>query len=391
MALFKKKKDEDYEDEYDDEEEEEEPRRPLRRKFTKSKDFKDLNPSDKKKRKEPPKPWGKKERFLVLVLILLTAGTSGYLALTARDWKLPGLPRIEMPVLSNLNPFKEETIVIEGNNMEKQKSERAVNEFTKIAENLSGVYGLYVIRLKDGSNYGVNENKKFQAASLIKLPVMVGMYMEEEEGRLNLNNKYKLRNSDKVAGAGSLYSKPAGYEITYRNLIRLMGSQSDNTAFNIARKLLGDEKVAEITTNMGMKNTNIEDNETSPEDIGVLFEELWNARLQSPERPPATRGEALRAGSDGGQGNIITKEHAEELLEFLTNTSYENWISAGIPEGIRIAHKYGREVHTVNDAGIIFAKDPFIMVILSKGVVEREADNVFPELAGVIYSVETDY
>jgi hypothetical protein len=38
--------------------------------------------------------------------------------------------------------------------------------------------------------------------------------MEEEQGSIDLDTKYKIKNSDKVAGAGSLYSKPEGYEIT---------------------------------------------------------------------------------------------------------------------------------------------------------------------------------
>src|SRR3989344_7022306 len=72
-------------------------------------------PSSKLRRikKEPPKPWGRKERLLVLALILLTAGTSGFLSLSARAWKLPGLPRIKAPKVS-VPFFGEETIILEG-------------------------------------------------------------------------------------------------------------------------------------------------------------------------------------------------------------------------------------------------------------------------------------
>ena len=50
-------------------------------------------PQTLRKKKIPKKPWGKKERFFVLFVILLTAGVSGFLALSSRSWKLPGLPR----------------------------------------------------------------------------------------------------------------------------------------------------------------------------------------------------------------------------------------------------------------------------------------------------------
>ncbi|MBI3443509.1 serine hydrolase, partial [Candidatus Woesebacteria bacterium] len=67
-----------------------------------------------------------------------------------------------------------------------------------------------------------------------------------------------------------------------------------------------------------------------------------------------------------------------------------DWIVKGIPEDVRVAHKYGRELHVVNDAGIAFTDKPFILVIMSKGIVEKEADAIFPELARIVYDVQTE-
>jgi beta-lactamase class A len=217
---------------------------------------------------------------------------------------------------------------------------------------------------------------------------MAGMFIEKEKGSLSLDTKYSLKNSDKVAGAGSLYSKAEGYEITYRDLVRLMGKQSDNTAFKIVRNILGDTKINEVIRQVGMEKTSLEENKTTPKDIGVFFENLWKAHMQTPER------------SNGGQGEIISKESADEILDYLTDTSFENWLAAGIPKDIRIAHKYGRETHVVNDAGIVYSSDPsgsetlkgrrpYVVVIMTKGVVEREADGIFPELSRLIYNQMT--
>jgi beta-lactamase class A len=323
-----------------------------------------LNPSDKKRRKEPVKPWSRKERILILVLIILTAGTSGFLAVSAGDYKLPGFPRIKFSIPSVEKFFKGETIVLEGIRDEQMKTDQVVDKLNEATLNLSGVYGLKVIRLNNGSSYGVNDNEIFQAASLIKLPLMAAMYIRSEIGNLDLDSKYTLKNSDKVTGAGSLYGKPAGYQITYRNLIRLMGKQSDNTAFNICRKLIGDKEIDSAALKIGMDVTNVENNETSPSDVGVFFEELWN-------------------------GNIVNKENKDELLEFLTDTSFENWIPEGVPGDVRVAHKVGIETHVINDAGIVYAKSPYVVVILSKGVVEREANQAFPELSKIIYEAES--
>lgn len=328
----------------------------------KNSDFKDLKPENKRKRKEPIKPWGKGERVLILVFMLVTVGLSAYFAMSARDWKLPNMPRLISP---DINPFKADTITIEGNDLDRKSADKAVSEFKDQTYKLTGTYGLYVVRLESGYSYGVYQDEVFQAASLIKLPIMVGMYMEAEKGNLDLDAKYTLKNSDKVGGSGSLYSKPEGTVLSYRDLIRYMCKESDNTAFNISVHKLGDEEIGKIITSIGMKHTSLDTNSTSPADIGLLYQRLWN-------------------------GELIGSKDKEELLNFLTNTIYENWITPGIPSDVRVAHKYGREVKVVNDAGIIYSKNPFVLVILTKGVIESQADQMFPSLAQSIFQVESE-
>jgi len=355
MGIFrgrKKEKDEDYEESGE---------RVVRRRSTR-KSFNETKPGRRRK-KEPPKLWGRKERLFVFAILTLTVGISATLSLSARSWKLPGLPRIKLPSISLPN-FGERTIIIEGNKDDKRKAEDMVVYFNGKTKNLSGVYGLYVVRLDNGSSYGVNELEIFEAASFIKLPVMAGMYIQAESGSLDLETKHTLLADDKVGGSGSLVGKPAGYTLIHKDLVRLMGKQSDNTAFNIARNILGDEEIENVIKHIGMANTSLFENETTPYDIGTFFEELW-------------------------KGNVVSEESRDEILEFLTDTIYEEHLVAGIPDDVSVAHKYGREVHVVNDAGIIFTDEPFIIVIMSKGVVESEADEIIPELAQIVYEVET--
>jgi len=105
MALFsKKKKTEEEELELEDGGEE----KSGGKRVFKKKDFKDLNSDNKKTRREPKKPWGKKERILVASLLLLTAGISAYLWIISSG----GLSKIGID-FSKI--FGEETIIIEGN------------------------------------------------------------------------------------------------------------------------------------------------------------------------------------------------------------------------------------------------------------------------------------
>ncbi len=111
MGIFGKKKEEEFEEE-DDEltpDEERQDRRLTRK-------FKDLKPENKKKRKEPPKPWGKKERMIVLFALVSTVIISGILTLSDSGFGNFGFPKfsfnLENVSFDKFNIFKEETIEI---------------------------------------------------------------------------------------------------------------------------------------------------------------------------------------------------------------------------------------------------------------------------------------
>jgi hypothetical protein len=217
-------------------------------------------PGSRKKKKDSG-PWGKKERILIFYVLLATILTSVILAFSARNWKMPGLPRISFP------SFRSGTIVIEKDKTGLDEAAiETISSFKEKTKSLSGVYGLYVIRLSSGVSYGVNENDVFEPASLNKLPIMLAMYIEEEKGDIDLETTYILKDNDKVAGSGSLYGKSEGYELTYRDILSYMGKESDNTAANIARNILGEENIKQAIDIAGMDNTVVigDDQKTTP-------------------------------------------------------------------------------------------------------------------------------
>lgn len=331
MAIFGRKK----ETEYDEEEE-------VLEKFP----VKDLKPENKKRRTEPPKPWGKKERLIVLSFLLGTVLVSGALAAGSRNWKLPNLPRLSVPSLPriNLNFFQGETITIGGKRLDprlEEAKEKTLEEFQDKTRSLSGTYAFYVVDLNKDYPFGENEEEVLTAASLIKLPLIAFIYDQAEKGKINLNEV------------------PKGANLTYRDLAQEMGKKSNNQAQIVAVKALGEDNLSLFIQNIGMGKTSYSTNTTTAADIGLFFQKLWNKE-------------------------IVSEKSRDEILNYLTNTIYEDWIKKGIPEA-RVAHKYGREVHVVSDAGIVFANEPFILVVMSEGIIDKEADVFIPEIAAFIF------
>lgn len=329
----------------------------LRRKKDDEEDEKGGSPEVPKKRRrrkkeEPPKPWGKKERVLVLGLLLSTVVGASVLALSARAWKLPGAPRIELPT-----DVFQETYEFEGKKPVRDTS-KVISDFNDLTKEASGVYGLYVINLNTDESFGVNQDEVFQAASLIKLPVIAEMYSKAEDKEINLDQEYSLKNSDKVGGSGSIAGQPAGTVYTYRELLDYMGQQSDNTAFNVCRDLLGDSSIDQYTQSIGLTHTSLADNTTTPRDIGIYFKKLWS-------------------------GKLVNKTNRDAILKSLTDTIYEDYIPVGVPD-VRVAHKFGKEVNVTNDAGIVFGKSPYVIVVMSKGIVDAEGAQLIPEIAAMV-------
>jgi beta-lactamase class A len=367
MGLFgRNKKEEEFDAEggYSDEEGFNEEEELKDRKLTRK--FRDLNPRNKRKRKEPPKPWGKKERVLILGFFLVTTVLAAGMFLFSHDFKFPGLPKITISKINLKNPFGEEIIEIgqKGNaSQNDQKAQAAVSFFNDEVKPLSGFYGFTVLRFDDGVSYGVSSDGKFQGASLLKLPLMVLMYKMSEDGTLNLGTKYTLKSADKVSGSGVLYTAKVGTIYTYRELAEYMGKDSDRTAYKIIKDVVGESALKDYLTEIGMKNTNIDTGDTTPNDIKLLLQKLWN-------------------------GNLVNQTDRDEILGFLENTIYENWITAGVPKGVVVAHKFGQDAAVLADGGIIFAKNPYILVIMGNGITEHDADILFPKVSKDVYDVE---
>jgi beta-lactamase class A len=361
MRLFgKKKEEEEFDDEEGFNEEEELKDRKLNRKF------RDLNPENKRKRKEPPKPWGKKERMLVLGFFLVTTVLAAGMFLFSHEFKFPGLPRITISKINLKNPFGEEIIEIgQKSNVSQndQKAKEAISLFNNEIKPLSGFYGFSVVRLSDGVSYGVSSDGKFQGASLLKLPLMVLIYKMSEEGKLNLDTKYILKDDDKVKGSGILYTAKVGTVYTYRQLVEFMGKDSDRTAYKVLKDVVGDTQFKNYLTEIGMKDTNIDTGYTTPNDIELLLQKLWSLSL-------------------------VNQKDRDEILGFLENTIYESWITAGVPKGVIVAHKFGQDAGVMADGGIVFAGSPYILVIMGNGITETDADTLFPKVSKDIYNVE---
>ncbi len=306
-------------------------------------------PGEKRKSREKQPPKG--GRWTIVIFFGLTLLAIGIFYLKAE------IPLLWQKITSPL--------VITSNQPPKAKfdSSLVLNSVTNLTKDLRGEYGFYVYRFDDQSEYGLHQNESFPAASLMKLPAMLRFYQEVEKGNLDPETKYVLKENDKVLGAGILQGKASGSTYTYKQLVEFMGQYSDNTAFKVIRQVLGDDKIQEKIDELGMTKTSLKEFETTPRDIGLFFQKLY-------------------------QGGIISVEHRDEMLGFLTKTAFEDWLPKGLPGNIKIAHKIGKDLGTFSDGGIVLSDKPYVIVVMSKNARELEANEVLPKISGLVWEWE---
>jgi beta-lactamase class A len=216
----------------------------------------------------------------------------------------------------------------------------------RLIEDLSGDYGVWVKKLKGEGEFGINEDKLFTAASVIKLPILVDYYRAVDRGELNPERIYVLQEKDRFKyGSGEMQNQPAGTEYSYKEIAYLVANQSDNMGARLLRRFLGQKS---------------RPNEVTPKEIGKLLVELY-------------------------RGELISNESRQELLANLTNTVLEERLPAGVPTGVRVAHKFGSEAGVVNDCGIVYADNPYVICVLSTGVNDAEAEEILPKISRVVW------
>lgn len=288
----------------------------------------------------------KKDRRLSFFLFILTILISLVL------WAKSGDLNFEMPSIS-LPLFFPKTYVFE---KEKPSRESLEAKILKVLGDKKGSYGFWFKNLKTQESFGVKENQEFRAASVNKVPIMMAFYQAVEEGALRENQVYKLKAEDKQEGAGSMVGAAPGTEYSYKELVRLCGIESDNTAAHVLLNITGFKRVQKILEEADLEKTLMEENLTTPFEAGRLFELAY-------------------------KGKILKKENQEKFFDFLTDTFFEERIPAGVPQEIRVAHKVGTNVGIYNDCGIVFAREPYVLCILSDTVIEEEAKEVLPEIS----------
>jgi len=245
------------------------------------------------------------------------------------------------------NPVDEdkklESLVI--NFIDKRKSEGKLQDMS-----------VYFVNYKMSNWVGVNENDKYDPASMLKVPTMIAYYKYAENNPNILSETTSFEGDDQNTGKyfQSKNNIKEGKSYRIEELINNMILNSDNTAGVLLGNYIAKNNLFNIYTDMRVPvpSTNSNVDYMSAKIYAYFFRILYN-------------------------GSYLTRPYSEKSLDLLTKADFPA-IRAGVPVETSVAQKFGersmyddkgslinRELH---DCGYVYKKDsPYLLCVMSRG------------------------
>lgn len=235
--------------------------------------------------------------------------------------------------------------------------------------NFNGKVAVYYDSLK-GDVLKINEKEKYNAASCIKIFILIELFNQISCG--NIDRKTKLTYLDKhyVTGSGLMRYLSKGIQLPIIDIATLMMIISDNVATNMLIDFLGIDKINKAIKDIGCKDTELYsefksvENEVFSETTAYDYYLVWK-RLNNCE--------------------LFNKEITQEIINIIENQEYHEMVGDGIDEIYKnvenpivnyIVTKSGKYQSVRNDGGIVSTKyGNYILTILIKDFKDTDYRN----------------
>ena len=194
-----------------------------------------------------------------------------------------------------------------------------------------GDVGIYVKDLHTGKIVSINADSIFPTASMVKVPILIGIMDKLNKGELKYHQELTYKDSLLYAGSDLLASLKHNEKVELSKVIMLMLTTSDNTASLWLQSLAGTgTRINQILDSIGYKATRVNSRtpgreagrdkfgwgQTSPKEMASLFEALANR-------------------------NLMDATSSEKMLRLLGRNYWDEEALSQIPPDVFVASKNG--------------------------------------------------
>lgn len=226
-------------------------------------------------------------------------------------------------------------------------------QIERIAASARGRVGAAVMLIETGETAGLNADQRFPMQSVYKLPIGMALLSRVDGGALGLEQQVRVEESDFISARqhSPIRDKnPRGAELSVRDLLRFMISESDGTASDVLMRLAGGpEAVTRYLRELGVSGVAVVNKEKELGEDQSLQYLNWAT--------PESMLVLLRALQEG---RGLSAQSRALLLQFMTeSTPGPRRLKGRLPAGTLVAHKTGTSgtengmTAATNDVGIL--------------------------------------
>ena len=259
-------------------------------------------------------------------------------------------------------------------------------QIREICEGFNGRIGLSAINFQTNETIGYRAEETFPTASIIKLPVLILLMQQVEDGLYSLDDPLMLRRADQLGGSGLLQFLSPGLTMPIRDWAFLMMKISDNLATNVLIDHVGLAKVQQWLVDNDYPDVHLHRKidftilKTDQNELGTAtpagLTRMITAVYQQKHVSPAACTEMLRT---------MNKVGSDRIGRYLP---FEHWGSE-VPEAekLQMAGKTGSFTGTRAQTAVVWRekdgeKRGFAITVMNEGNPEPELWN--PDAPGVL-------
>lgn len=243
-------------------------------------------------------------------------------------------------------------------NVAAQKTDQHLQkEIAQLLTGFNGDVGVYVYDIDRNRVAEVNADTIFPTASMVKVPILIGVMHKIYNGELTYHQQMTFTDSVRYSeGEEILASFNNGARINLNALLMLMLSMSDNGASLWLQGLAGSgTQINKYLDSLGMKDTRVNSRTEGRKDNWTQYG--WG---QTTPREMATLMRLIV------ENKIINKQISERMLRLLGRQFWDEDALTQIPPNVFVADKSGAVDQTRSEVLYVNGAHPYIFCICTK-------------------------
>ncbi|MFN5422992.1 MAG: serine hydrolase [bacterium] len=226
-----------------------------------------------------------------------------------------------------------------------------------LVKDFNGQIGVYIKNLKNGKIVAVNADTIFPTASIVKVPILIGIMNKIEKKELDYHQKLTWAdNINYDPGEDIVPYLKSGTNIELSKVMMLMMTISDNNASLWLQEIAGTgTMINALMDSLGYANTKVNSRTPGREAMRAVYG--WGQ---------TTPYEMARIVEDIASRKLLSTNASDRMLRIMGRQYWDEEALSAIPPDVFVASKNGAVNASRSEVLYVNGKHPYIISIFTK-------------------------